>query len=85
MRRFCVFVASGFGIGLVAPFAPGTFGSLPGVALAYATTALPLWLQIPVCTAFAILASPFCDVAEKALAAAGVAMLDEKEIAEASK
>ena len=67
MRRFCVFVASGFGIGLVAPFAPGTFGSMPGVALAYATTALPVWLQIPVCTAFAILAIPFCDVAEKAL------------------
>lgn len=67
MKKFCVFVASGFGIGLVAPFAPGTFGSLPGVALAYATTALPLWLQIPVCTALAILAIPFCDVAEKAL------------------
>ena len=67
MKKICVFVASGFGLGLVAPFAPGTFGSLPGVALAYATTALPLWLQIPVVTAFAILAIPFCDVAEKAL------------------
>ena len=67
MKRFCVFVASGFGIGLFAPFAPGTFGSIPGVALAYATTLLPLWLQIPVCTVLAILAIPFCDVAEKAL------------------
>ena len=67
MNRFCVFVASGFGIGLFAPFAPGTFGSLPGVALAYATTALPLGLQIPVCTALALLAIPFCDVAEKTL------------------
>ena len=67
MKKFCIFVASGFGIGLVAPFAPGTFGSLPGVALAYATTALPLGLQIPVVTAFALLAIPFCDVAEKAL------------------
>ena len=46
MKRFCVFVASGFGLGLVAPFAPGTFGSLPGVALAYAVCVLPLWLQI---------------------------------------
>lgn len=64
MRRAFVFVASGFGLGLVAPFAPGTFGSLPGVALAYATTALPLWLQIPVCTALVILAVPFCEVAE---------------------
>jgi len=67
MKKFCVFVASGFGIGLFAPFAPGTFGSIPGVALAYATTLLPPWLQIPVCTGLAILAIPFCDVAEKAL------------------
>ena len=67
MRRFCVFVATGCGLGLVAPFAPGTFGSLPGVALAYATTALPLALQIPVCTALALLAIPFCEVAERAL------------------
>ena len=67
MKRFCVFVASGFGLGLVAPFAPGTFGSLPGVALAYAVCVLPLWLQIVACLGFALLAIPFCDVAEKAL------------------
>ena len=66
MRRFCVFLATGCGIGLFVPFAPGTFGSLPGVALAYATTLLPLWLQIPVCTALALLAIPVCDVAERA-------------------
>lgn len=67
MKKFSLFVASGFGIGLFAPFAPGTFGSLPGVALAYATTALPLWLQIPAVTALALLAIPFCDSAEKTL------------------
>ncbi len=67
MRRLCVFVASGFGLGLVAPFAPGTFGSLPGVALAYAVSALPLALQIPACLGFTLLAIPFCDVAERAL------------------
>ena len=66
MRRLCVFLATGCGIGLFVPFAPGTFGSLPGVALAYATTLLPLWLQIPVCTALALLAIPVCDVAERA-------------------
>lgn len=66
MRRLCVFLATGCGIGLFVPFAPGTFGSLPGVALAYATTRLPLWLQIPVCTALALLAIPVCDVAERA-------------------
>jgi len=67
VKRLCVFVASGFGLGLVAPFAPGTFGSLPGVALAYAVCALPLWLQVAVCLALAVLAVPICDVAEKAL------------------
>jgi len=67
MKRFSVWVASGFGLGLIAPFAPGTVGSLPGVALAYAITALPLWLQIPACLGFTLLAIPFCDVAEKVL------------------
>jgi len=67
IERLSLFVASGFGLGLVAPAAPGTIGSLPGVALAYATTLLPLWLQIPVVTGFAILAIPFCDVAERTL------------------
>ena len=46
MRKINLFLASGLGLGLVVPFAPGTFGSLPGVALAYATTLLPLWAQI---------------------------------------
>ena len=67
MKKLSVFVASGFGLGLVAPFAPGTFGSLPGVALAYAVAALPVFLQIPACLGFTLLAIPFCDVAEKAL------------------
>ena len=67
MKRFCVFIATGLGLGLIAPFAPGTFGSLPGVALAYATTLLPVALQIPVCTALALLAIPVCGVAEREL------------------
>ena len=67
MKRLCVFVASGFGLGLAAPFAPGTFGSIPGVALAYAVCALPVWLQVAACLVLALLAVPLCDVAEKAL------------------
>lgn len=67
IEKLSLFVATGFGLGLIAPVAPGTVGSLPGVALAYATTLLPLWLQIPVCTGFAVLAIPFCDVAERTL------------------
>lgn len=67
MRKLNLFIASGLGLGLVVPFAPGTFGSLPGVALAYATTLLPLWAQIAACTALVLLAVPVCGAAEKAL------------------
>ncbi len=67
MRRLILFVASGCGLGLAAPFAPGTFGSLPGVALAYAVAALPLALQIPACLGLTLLAIPFCDAAERIL------------------
>ena len=67
MRKFCVFAASGFGIGLFAPFAPGTFGSLPGVALAYGLALLPVWAQIALCTLLTLLAVPVCDSAEKTL------------------
>lgn len=67
MKKVFLFVATGFGLGLVAPVAPGTIGSLPGVLLCYALASFPLWLQIPVVTGFAILAIPFCDVAEKML------------------
>ena len=66
-RRLTLLLASGFGIGLVVPFAPGTFGSLPGLALAYGVTMLPLWLQIPLCTLLVIFAVPICDAAEKIL------------------
>ena len=66
-RKLTLLLASGFGIGLVVPFAPGTFGSLPGLALAYCVTMLPLWLQIPLCTLLTILAVPICDAAEKIL------------------
>ena len=67
MRKFVLFIASGFGLGLIAPFAPGTFGSLPGVALAYAVSVLPLFLQLPACLGFTLLAIPFCGAAERML------------------
>ena len=65
--KFCLWVASGFGLGLIAPFAPGTFGSLPGVALAYAVACLPPYVQIVACLGFTLMAIPFCDRAEKLL------------------
>ena len=49
------------------PFAPGTFGSLPGVALAYAMAFLPPWAQILLCLALTLFAIPVCGRAETLL------------------
>jgi len=65
LQKLTTFVATGFGLGVLAPFASGTWGSIPGVALAYATTLLPWWWQVAVCLALAVAAIPVCDVAEK--------------------
>ena len=67
-ERLCILVATGFGIGLYAPFAPGTFGSLPGVLMAYLTTRMPLSMQVPFCLALTLAAIPVCDQAERLLA-----------------
>ena len=64
-ERLMTFVGSGFGIGILAPFASGTWGSAPGVVLAYATTLIPWWWQAAVCLALAAAAVPVCDVAER--------------------
>ena len=67
MKKLALFVATGFGLGLVAPVAPGTIGSFPGVALAYLTTQLPVWMQIAVCALFTLAAIPICGSAERTL------------------
>lgn len=67
MRKLVLFIASGCGLGLVVPFAPGTFGSLPGLVLALFTTMLPVWMQVPLCTLLTLAAVPICDAAEKIL------------------
>ena len=66
-QKMSVFVATGFGIGLVAPVAPGTFGTFPGVVLALWTARQPLLLQLCVCIGMTLLAVPICDVAERVL------------------
>lgn len=65
--KFTLFMATGCGISLFVPFAPGTFGSLPGVALAYAVALLPVWAQIPASLALTLLAIPVCGRAEAIL------------------
>lgn len=67
MKKLSLLLATGFGIGLFAPVAPGTIGSLPGVALAYAMALLPVWLQVVIALALAALAVPICGSAEKTL------------------
>ena len=67
LSGFTLFLATGCGISLFVPFAPGTFGSLPGVALAYALAYLPPWAQIPLCLALTLLAVPVCGSAERQL------------------
>lgn len=64
-RKFILLIASGGGLGLIAPFAPGTFGSLLGVVLSFAVAALSLWWQLPMAAGLAVLAIPICGEAEK--------------------
>ena len=47
------FVAFGFGTGL-APFAPGTFGSLPGVLLAWLMLDMGIYFQLGVAVALSL-------------------------------
>ncbi|MDJ0751474.1 MAG: phosphatidylglycerophosphatase A [Woeseiaceae bacterium] len=53
------FLAFGFGTGL-APFAPGTFGSLPGVLLFWMTVDFGLYVQLGVAIALALVGIWLC-------------------------
>jgi phosphatidylglycerophosphatase A len=59
-----VFVATGFGVGLV-PFAPGTVGSLWGLPLAWAVGHLPVLPQIIVIGLIFIAGVPICTAAAR--------------------
>lgn len=63
------FIALGFGSGL-APKAPGTFGTLAGIPLAWLLFQLPLAWQAPVLLALFWLGTWCCDKAGKALGVA---------------
>ena len=69
-EKCVVFVATGFSTGIAAPFASGTFGSIPGVALAYAFCALhfSMPLQIAIAAVLTLMAIPVCTIAEKVFA-----------------
>ena len=67
MKKFVLFLATGCGIGLFVPFAPGTFGSLPGVALAWWMASWAPSVQALVALALVAAAIPVCSIAEKML------------------
>ena len=67
-EKAATFVATGFSIGIVSPFASGTFGSAPGVALAlWMSAALggEVAAQIAIALALAAAAVPVCGIAER--------------------
>lgn len=66
-QRFNVFLATGFGIGLITPIAPGTVGSLPGVLLAWLMATQNVPLQILTCIGLTLIAVPICHIAEQVL------------------
>lgn len=67
MKKLVLFLATGCGIGLFVPFAPGTFGSLPGVALAWWMASWEPSVQALVALMLAAAAIPVCSIAEKML------------------
>lgn len=77
-HRLTVFLATGFGLGS-APVAPGTLGTLPGVALAFGLSLLPLTIAVPLLLAFIGASVRAADAAEKALGAKdpGAIVIDE--------
>lgn len=60
MAALTRFIATGAYVGY-APVAPGTFGTLPGVALALALVGLPAWAYVAVLTAAIAVAVWACD------------------------
>lgn len=57
-------LATGFGLGL-APMAPGTFGSLLGIPLAWWLLSRPLVQQSAIIAVLLVLAVPVCQVAAR--------------------
>ncbi len=64
-RAIVKVLASGFGFGF-APFAPGTFGTLPALPLAFALHFLPPWIFTLTLAAFTLAGTLICQDATKA-------------------
>lgn len=69
--RLAVWIATGLGVGLVAP-APGTVGGLWGLALAAPIAQLsPIGLQLAVIAALVVIGVAICTAAARALGSSG--------------
>ena len=79
-RHPAVFVATGFWAGRM-PIAPGTFGALWGLPLAWSISFIPgVWLQVAVIAAICAVGVPICSVAAQRLGGLkdpGAIVLDE--------
>ncbi len=64
--RLILLLATGFGLGYV-PFAPGTFGSLAGLPLAWGLQFLPVWGQILAAAICYAVGVPVCSRAARLL------------------
>ncbi len=63
--RLAVVLATGGGVGLF-PFAPGTFGSILGLPVAWGVTRLPAaWMQLATIIALASVGVPICTLAAR--------------------
>ena len=61
-----VWLAAGGGVGFI-PWAPGTFGTLLGLPLAWASALLPTWWRVGASLAVIALGVPICSVAARRL------------------
>src|SRR5947209_534073 len=65
-RGPAVWLATGGGVGFV-PWAPGTFGTLVGLPLAWAIALLPSWGRAPAILGMLALGVPICSIAARRL------------------
>jgi len=64
--RFMLVLATGCGLGY-APFAPGTFGSLAGLPLAWGLHHLPAWGQFAAAVLCFVVGIPICGIGARQL------------------
>ncbi len=66
MRRLCVWIATGFGLGY-SPVASGTVGALLGLPLVWLMARQPVAVQIVFVLLLTLVCIPICSVAEREL------------------